>query len=121
MEVTPVTYSTFRAIFLHQGASVVSVYRLIRDFSRRLNLPSKTAMTFMITTMAFILAFPTFASAMTGYSSNVQAFVPDQDSSNLVPFTNFSKALYMIHDGHRINKSDDYIVTRPSSRSKDAR
>lgn len=67
-------------------------------------------MVFMIITMAFILSFPTFGSAMTGYSGNVQAFVTTADSQ-LVPFEDFKFVLYTIHDGDRIGKTVDYAVT----------
>lgn len=109
MEVEPVTFRTFRAIFIHNEASVFAIFGLIKDFGFRLRLHSRVAMVFMITTMIFILAFPTLGSAMTGYTSNVQSFVPDQDR-NLVQFSSFERALYIIHDGWRINQDANYVV-----------
>jgi hypothetical protein len=88
MEVAPITFGTFRTVFLHNEASLVSIPRLIRDFSCRHSLHSRTAMIFMIVTLVFILVFPTFGSAMTGYSAGVQPYVQDQEH-NYIPFDNF--------------------------------
>jgi hypothetical protein len=75
MQVAPITFDTFRTVFLHNEASLASIPRLIRDFSCRHSLHSRAAMIFMIVTLAFILLFPTFGSAMTGYSAVVQPYV----------------------------------------------
>lgn len=67
-------------------------------------------MSFIILTMAFILAFPTLASSMTGYSASNQPWVKTDDI-NQVPFNEFTKAtdLYVIHDAFRINASVNYV------------
>lgn len=109
MEVMPVTFATYRTIFLQDQAPIFAIPRLIRDFSTRLALHSRFAMTFMIISMIFIWAFPTLGSAMTGYSSNVKPFVPDAEN-NLISFGKFSHHLYTIHDGKRINQSNEYMV-----------
>lgn len=88
MHVAPITFGTFRTVFLHNEASLVSIPRLIQDFSYRHSLHSRAAMIFMIVTLAFILLFPTFGSAMSGYSAGVQPYVLDRDN-NYVPFEKF--------------------------------
>lgn len=67
-------------------------------------------MIYMITTMMFILAFPTFGSAMTGYKANVEAFIKDSTGS-YVPFTKFTFLYYTIHDGDRINLTSNFRIT----------
>ncbi|KAF2728109.1 hypothetical protein EJ04DRAFT_504600 [Polyplosphaeria fusca] len=114
MGVQPVTFSTFSAIFLHHEPTVMSLYRMSRDFATRQRLRSKIAMVFMLVTTGYILAFPTIASAMTGYNGNVAAFVPDS-SGNFVKFESFQPVLYIIHDGDRINKTNDSAVTPSAS------
>lgn len=109
MEVAPVTFRTYRTVFLQDQSLLFAIPHMIRDFMYRYALHSKIAMIFMILTMAFTLAFPTFASAMTGYSGNVKAYVNSTDS-NFVPLDAFSFVTYVIHDGSRINKNDDYLV-----------
>jgi len=109
-----VTFSTFSAIFLHKEPTLMSLFRMSRDFTTRQRLRSKIAMIFMLVTMGYILAFPTIASAMTGYNGNVAAFIPD-NSGNFVKFESFQPVLYVIHDGNRINKTKDLIVTPSAS------
>lgn len=49
---------------------------------------------------------------MTGYSANIQAFI-DATDGNLVPFSSFElqTVYYILHDGRRIDKTDDFAVT----------
>lgn len=101
MEITPITFRTYRTIFLPNGSLILGIPRLIRDFSSRHALHSKIAMSFMVFTMAFTLSFPTLASALAGYSGNVEPFVNITDS-NYVPFSSFGIAQFVIHDGWRI-------------------
>lgn len=66
-------------------------------------------MFFMILTMTFVLAFPTLASAMTGYSANNQAWVKTDDVRQ-VPFSQFERAQYVINDGNRVSLSAKYAI-----------
>lgn len=117
MEVTPVTFNTYRTVFLHTEPSIVGIPRIIRDFTLRLRLHSTVAMVFMIATMAYILAFPTLGSAMTGYSGNVKSFVPDHNG-NYIAFESFRLNTYVIHDGWRINQTANFTVTAPNGDGK---
>ncbi|CAI6259236.1 unnamed protein product [Periconia digitata] len=109
METGPVTYSSFRAVFIEKGPSITSIVRLIRDFVSRKGLRSQIASVFIIASMAFILAFPTLASAMSGYTSVVAAQIVDPES-NMIPFTKFGLVVYTIHDGDRIGERKDFPV-----------
>ena len=111
MQTKPVTFNTFRTMFVHNEVSIYSISRLVRDFSRRRGLRAKTAMVFMISTLIFILAFPTLGSSMTGYSANVQSLVHDLSDDNYIPFKSFKYLFYVIHDGKRVGLTDDYKVT----------
>lgn len=110
MMTDPVTYQTFWTVFMQDGPSLWSILRTFRDFTWRRGLRSKPTMFFMILTMIFILAFPTLASAMTGYSANNQAVVKMDDASQVL-FSQFESAKYMIHDGNRVNLSMDYAIS----------
>jgi succinate dehydrogenase hydrophobic anchor subunit len=101
MQVSPVTFSTFRTIFVQGEASALGVWRLIADFSRRRGLQSRLAMVFVVATMVFILAFPVLASAMTGYSANVEPFVRGE-GAEYVPFEKLRALYFVVHDGERI-------------------
>lgn len=110
METAPITYATFWIIFLEKEPSVFSIARLIRDFASPKRLRSMAAMIFILVTMAFVLAFPTLASSMTGYVVTTQAVVREPDG-NLATFSNFNSVIYVIHDGWRINKTTDFILS----------
>lgn len=65
---------------------------------------------FIAVSMLFVLAFPTIANAMTGYSGNTQAFVALFETKSLADYSQFSPAAYMIHDGNHVNLTKDYVV-----------
>lgn len=109
MESEPVTYQLFRTVFLENEASLLSTYRTAKSFVWHRKLRSKAAMIFIVAAMMFILAFPTIISAMSGYDSNIASYLPSLDG-NLIPFNQFSRVLYVIHDGWRINRTSDYWV-----------
>ena len=62
----------------------------------------RSAMMFIAFAMTLILSFPTLASAMSGYDSNLNSFIPVQDRG-LVPFPDFKFAWFRIQDGSRIS------------------
>lgn len=111
MAVAPVTFNTFRTIFLQRDANTaMGLTRLVGDFVRRKSLSSRAATVFMVLSMVFVLIFPTFVSSMSGYSANVQAFVEDQ-SERYVPFSDFTHLYYTIHDGEKIGLPNEYRIT----------
>jgi hypothetical protein len=118
METAPVTYRSFRTIFFESGPSVYSVGHLVRDFIYRKSLDSKLAMVFMISSMIYTLMFPTLASAATGYTTSVKAYVPDNHDSNYIRFDQFELLLYVVHDGGRIEQPADFLVSQESMGSK---
>jgi hypothetical protein len=120
MQVAPVTFSTFRAVFVHSDSTVPVVGRLIRDFTRRHGLHSRIAMAYMILTIVFVLAFPTFASAMTGYSANVHPFVRASGGSEYLPFASFQPLYFILHDGDRIGRGREYMVTDPENNNSES-
>ena len=113
MDHEPVTYRLFRTIFIENDASLLSTCRVLKSFLWQRRLRSTVAMVFMTSTMIFILVFPTLISAMSGYDSNVSSRLLD-DENNLIPFANYSRVIYAIHDGWRIGKDGDYWITDTS-------
>jgi hypothetical protein len=122
----PVTYSTFWTAFMDDQPSIYSTLRLMRDGALRGVGQSKAAMAFFAAAMLFVLAFPTMASTMTGYRANTGAFVTD-NKNNLMAVDSFVPVLYVVHDGQRINLTENHMVairpwqrlTRASSRPGD--
>jgi hypothetical protein len=78
----------------------------------RKGLHSKAAMTFMVSSMIYIFSFPTLASAATGYTASIKAYVPDRRNSNYIRFDQFALLLYIVHDGERINQNSDLLVNQ---------
>ena len=112
MDTKPVTYDTFWEFFMREEAAFIDVVRIVRDFSTRQGLRSRAAMVFIVASMIFVLAFPTLASAMTGYTQNSVAFV--NETTGLSPFSKYRPVLYVVHDGERIDLSKDHAVLFPS-------
>ncbi|KAH7074876.1 hypothetical protein BKA63DRAFT_553768 [Paraphoma chrysanthemicola] len=119
MEIGPIAFSTYRTVFLRNESLVYAIYRLFRNFARRRQLHSRIAMAFMVITMIFILIFPSFSSAMTGYSASVKSYVRDNsnaettlsnDNNNYMAFSSFKRILYVIHDGWRIGEDGNFVV-----------
>ncbi|QPC69020.1 hypothetical protein HYE67_011251 [Fusarium culmorum] len=105
----PATYTTVWLLRFHQDTSVMSSLRLFMQFFRR-GLASKTATWMMATTLSFILAFPTIAGSMTGYTTFNNAYIGSSDE-RLFPYQDVKPVAYVIHDGSRVpGFTDDYIV-----------
>ncbi|KAI1658319.1 hypothetical protein F4813DRAFT_46041 [Daldinia decipiens] len=108
MEFAPVTFTVFSIIFLQDEPSFFSTISIVRAFISGRGLKSKMAMVFMVLTMIFIIAWPTVAGAMTGYTTIGKAFVPDIDN-NYIPYSAFRPLAYIVHDGGRVNLTNNYI------------
>ena len=111
---SPATFATFWIMYLHQEASLATWFRLIREFWRGHTMKSLWATTFIALSMLFVIAFPTLAGAMTGYTPAIQAFVRRDDSS-FVLFSELELTAYVIHDGARINRTNGHVVPLTSS------
>jgi hypothetical protein len=110
MAVSSVSYGTYSTTFFHIGPNAASIYSLLRNFIFFRALGSKIAMAWIIISASFVVAFPTWVSAMTGYSGNRGAFVMDVDG-NLVSFSEYRYVEYVVYDGHRVGLIDNYYVT----------
>lgn len=109
MTEAPVTFATFWVVFLHQEATLPATYRLIREFILHRRPGSVTATIFIIITTIYILVFPTFVNSMSGYETFKKPYVEAADG-NMLLLEEFDLAAYIIHDGSRINLTDEYIV-----------
>jgi hypothetical protein len=108
----PVTYDTFWAVFLHQEASLVGTWRLMADSSFYRALRYKTVAVFAVLSLLLTVAFPTLASAMTGYVIRTNAYVKDapHEDGNFVRFTEFEAVAYVVHDAWRVNMTGSLLV-----------
>jgi hypothetical protein len=109
MERNPVSYGTFEAVTL-QDSSLSATFQTSRDLFLNQGPRAKATVLWMTISAAFVIAFPTMVSAMTGYSSTVEAVVTV--NGTFIPFSDFQMVRYVIHDGDRVpGLSKDYLVT----------
>lgn len=113
MEATSVTHDTFKAITL-QNDTTTALYVLARDLFKTGGRRARLAMAWTIFATSFVLMVPTWLSAMTGYTADIESYVQNQNNS-LVPAWNFKPAIYMIHDGARLGDDfqNDHRITVP--------
>jgi hypothetical protein len=115
MERGPVSYGTFEAITL-QSVSLSANWKLSRDLLKSNHAGTRILVVWIIISASFVLAFPTFLSAMTGYVANIVSFV-EVEGGNMVPYSSFKIIRYVVHDAQRIDSAlgKDYLVTNGGS------
>ncbi|ORY54948.1 uncharacterized protein BCR38DRAFT_310813, partial [Pseudomassariella vexata] len=95
---SPITYRTFWIVFIQNEPGLTSIFRLMRDSIKYRRLELVVAMLFMVATMVFLLAWPTLASAMTGYTTANEAYIKSLDDENTIKFSYLKPLSYVIHD-----------------------
>ncbi|WXC57974.1 hypothetical protein SNK03_003875 [Fusarium graminearum] len=107
--IRPATYKTVWLMRFYQDTSLLSSMHLFVEFFRH-GLASKAATWIMAMTLSFILAFPTIAGSMTGYTALNNAYITTS-GNRLFPFDSVKPVAYVIHDGGRTaDLTDNYIV-----------
>ena len=101
------SYQTFQAVVFRE-ISLTSTWKLCANIRKNMRARDITAMSWMAIATGYVVAFPTWLSAMTGYTSTVRPYI-ETHSGSQVAWEN-RRALYQIHDGERINRTKDYIV-----------
>ncbi|TID18941.1 hypothetical protein E6O75_ATG06062 [Venturia nashicola] len=114
MEASPISYGTYKTLFLRDGISFTGVIDLIREFSTHRPLTSSWAMNWMVLSAIFVILFPTLISALSGYSSNNHAYIFD-GSGNLMDYQKLFMVDYVIHDASRLNFTFFDTVTNERS------
>ncbi|KAL9105657.1 MAG: hypothetical protein Q9227_009206 [Pyrenula ochraceoflavens] len=117
MEQQAVSYGTFEALtFLNVSGS--SIIKLLRDYYRHHGWRARFTFLWIIMSSIWVAAFPTYTGAMTGYSSNLAAFVTDYGGSQ-TPVNHFKLVDYQIKDAHRLNLSEPFNVLAVSLTGSD--
>ena len=131
MEVSPISFGTYKTLFLRDGISFTGLIHLLREFSTHRPLSSSLAMIWIALSALFVILFPTLVSAMSGYSANGHAFILDS-SGNYMDYEKLFLIDYVVHNVSRLNMTyiwqgsftfnktldDTYIVKRPKSKTK---
>lgn len=103
MEGSQVSYHTFAA-FAFETGTTTGVFMLAKDFASNRSLRSKMIVSWVLAATLYIVAFPTLASAMTGYTNVMEAYLEDK-SQNFVRWELFSVVDWIIVDADRIDPS----------------
>ena len=104
-----VTYSTFEALAF-VPPSLEQTFRLVVDTATNKGLRAKVVIVWITIASSFVLAFPTLASAMSGYSTNVDAFVLDHQQK-YVPWHDFDAVQFWLNDGWRVGEAGRFPIT----------
>jgi hypothetical protein len=109
MERKSVSYGTFEVLGF-QTASATTIFKLMRDYLTNHGVRAKFSILWIILSSIYVVAFPTLASAMTGYSANSHAYVRDY-SGSLSLWSAYKPVQYIINDGWRVGLTGRYILT----------
>jgi len=101
MEDSQVSYHTFAA-FAFESGTTTGLFMLAKDFASNRSLRSKMIVSWVLAATLHIVAFPTLSSAMTGYTSVMEAYLEDK-SQNLIRWALFTSVSYIIVDADRID------------------
>jgi hypothetical protein len=116
METTPVSYGTFQSMAF-TSPNFVSPFLLVRDFATNRGLRARLAVAWTIIASIFVLAFPSLNDTVSGYSTNVEAFLKDNNGS-LIPWSNYAQVQFVINDGERVGLESPTYITENSSASE---
>lgn len=109
MEHQTIPIGTFEAVAL-QDATGIAFYKQISNFLAIKNWRHQLRIFWIILSTLFIVAFPTLASAMTGYAPVTNPFLKGQDGQ-LIPFTSYRQVRYIIHDADRVGLASPLILS----------
>lgn len=114
METEPVSYGTFESMAF-TSPTFVSPFILIRDFVTNKGLRARAAVAWTVIASFFVLAFPSLNDTISGYSTNMEAFLQDSNGV-LIPWSNYSEVRFIISDGERIGlQNPTYVADNPST------
>ncbi|KAI0514729.1 hypothetical protein F5B22DRAFT_647485 [Xylaria bambusicola] len=109
----PLSFAVFHAIFSDNEPSIVSAWRVTKSLIFQKRLASKLSSAYIIFSMLFILAWPTFVSSSTGYVPITQLVISEKGndaSPNLIPFSHFRPVAYTIQDFWRVDTLNTSLV-----------
>jgi len=108
MEEHGVSYGTFESMAF-TSPTWTSPWVLVRDFATNRRARAKLAAAWVILASLFVLAFPTLNDAMSGYNTNVSAFMEDRRGV-LLPWSDYRQVWFTIHDGERLGLQNPTYV-----------
>lgn len=109
MEHISVPVRTFEAIAL-QDSTFTAFFKQVGNFLSIKGWGHKIRILWIIISTLFIVAFPSLASAMTGYAPLTKPFVQGKDGLQF-PLTSYRQVIYVVHDADRLGLQSPLILT----------
>lgn len=109
MREAPVSYNTFESLAF-VPPSLIRTGRLAGDLLTNRGWRARLIIIWIVLSSLFVLSFSTLVTAMSGYSSNVYAVMPDYEGRSVV-WTNFQVVQFSINDAWRIGEPEPVVIT----------
>jgi hypothetical protein len=109
MRKAPVSCDTFAALaFVPPG--FIGTFRLAKDLLTNRGWKARLIMAWIVFSYLFVLSFSSFVTAMSGYSSSIEATMPNHDNDQIL-WSKFKVVSFTIHDAERIGLTSPWLIT----------
>lgn len=109
MRESPVSYNTFESLAF-VPPSLVRTYRLAGDLLTNRGWKARLIIIWIVFSSLIVLGFSSLITAMSGYSSNIEAVMPDHDNESIL-WSEYMTVQFTIHDAQRIGHAGPLYVT----------
>ncbi|EXJ73209.1 uncharacterized protein A1O5_02969 [Cladophialophora psammophila CBS 110553] len=109
MREASVSYNTFESLAF-VPPSLGRTGRLAADLLTNRGWRARLIMVWIVLSSLFVLSFSTLITAMSGYSSDINAVMPDYDNESIL-WTNFQVVQFAINDAERIGQPGPMYIT----------
>ncbi|KIW28399.1 uncharacterized protein PV07_08066 [Cladophialophora immunda] len=109
MREAPVSYNTFESLAF-VPPSLVRTGRLAADLLTNRGWRARLIIVWVVLSSLFVLSFSSLITAMSGYSSDISAVMPDYDNES-IQWTNFQVVQFAINDADRVGLSGPMYIT----------
>ncbi|KAJ9611673.1 hypothetical protein H2200_004857 [Cladophialophora chaetospira] len=109
MRKAPVSYNTFEALAF-VPPTVVRTSRLAGDLLTNRGWRARVIIVWIILSSLFVLSFSSWITAMSGYSSNIDAVMPNYDNESVM-WSNFTIVQFAINDAERLGHPGPLFIT----------
>ena len=109
MREAPVSYNTFEALAF-VPPTVVRTTRLAGDLLTNRGWRARLIIVWIILSSLFVLSFSSWITTMSGYSSNIEAVMPNHENESVM-WSNFAVVQFAINDAQRIGHHGPLFIT----------
>ncbi|KIV82692.1 hypothetical protein PV11_04783 [Exophiala sideris] len=113
MHESPVSYTTFESLAF-VAPSLVRTGRLAGDLLTNRGWRARLAMVWILFSSLFVISFSSFATAMSGYSSDTTTVMPDYDGIDAA-WADYEVVQFAINDAWRVGQPGPVTIARTTS------